>query len=155
MPRNKVFIFGLQTMKKLFVIFLSLFYLVLASGFTQYAHLCKEMASKVYSFTNTQHQNQDKSCPMCAAKEKGLKDKKKDCCQHETKLIKVNDSVKKQNSFDFSVKFWGDAIPNKMLGTVFDLELILSDNSKNTAYSSSKVPIQGNPLYILHCVYRI
>ncbi|MBP6587667.1 MAG: hypothetical protein KA208_06550, partial [Flavobacterium sp.] len=92
---------------------------------------------------------------ICSAKEKGLKDQKKNCCKHVSKIIKLDDSVKKHNNFDFSVKFWGDAIPNKMLGTVFDLELILSDNSKNTAYSSSKVPIQGNPLYILHCVYRI
>ena len=142
-------------MKKLFVIFLSLCYLVLFSGFTQYAHLCKGTASKVYSFSNTQQQNQDKPCPICSAKEKGLKDQKKNCCKHVSKIIKLDDCVKKHNNFDFSVKFWGDAIPNKMLGTVFDLELILSDNSKNTAYSSSKVPIQGNPLYILHCVYRI
>ena len=142
-------------MKKLFVIFLSLCYLVLSSGFTQYAHLCKGTASKVYSFSNTQQQNQDKPCPICSAKEKGLKDQKKNCCKHVSKIIKLDDSVKKHNNFDFSVKFWGDAIPNKMLGTVFDFEPIVLDIEKNTAYSSTKVPILGNPLYILHCVYRI
>lgn len=142
-------------MKKSLVIFLSVFYLVLASGFTQYSHLCKEMASKMYSFTNTQNQNQDKPCPICSKKDKDLKEKKKGCCQHEAQFVKVDDSVKKQNSFDFSVKFFGDAIPNKMLGAVFDVETILSDTEKNTYSYSSKVPIQGNPLYILHCVYRI
>ena len=89
-------------MKKLFVIFLSLCYLVLSSGFTQYAHLCKGTASKVYSFSNTQQQNQDKPCPICSAKEKGLKDQKKNCCKHVSKIIKLDDSVKKHNNFDFS-----------------------------------------------------
>lgn len=142
-------------MKKLFVIFLSLCYLVLSSGFTQYAHLCKGTASKVYSFSNTQQQNQDKPCPICSAKEKGLKDQKKNCCKHVSKLIKLDDSVKKQSHFDFSVKFWGDAIPNKLLGTVFDVVLIETETTKSPLYSSTKIPVRDNPLYILHCVYRI
>lgn len=149
------YIFVYYSMKKSLVIFLSFFYLILASGFIQYTHLCKEMTSKVYSFTNTQNQNQDKPCPICSKKDKDLKDKKKDCCQHEVKFVKVDDSVKKQSNFDFSVKFLGDTIPNKTLGTVFDAETILSNTPKNTAYSSSKVSIQSNPIYILHCVYRI
>lgn len=142
-------------MKKIFVIFLSLFYLVLASGFTQYKHFCKGTESKIYSFSDTKEQNQNKPCSICSAKEKGLKDQKNNCCQHDAKYVKVDNSVKKQNNFDFSLKFWGDAIPNKMLGTVFDFEAIVLDTEKNTAYSSSKLPIQSTPLYILHCVYRI
>ena len=142
-------------MKKVFILFLSLIYLVLSSGFTQYSHFCKGTATERISLTNTAHQDSDKPCPICSAKEKSLKDKKKDCCKHESKIIKVDDCVKKHNNFDFSVKFWGDAIPNKMLGTVFDFEPIVLDIEKNTAYSSTKVPILGNPLYILHCVYRI
>ena len=143
----------LLLMKKTFVILLSLIYLVLASGFTQYSHLCKGMATQSYSLTNEEHQNLDKPCPMCAAKEKSLKDKKKDCCEHETKLLKVDDSVKKQSNFDLSVTFWGDAIPNKMLGTVFDFSSI--ETKKPTPYFSSKVLFRDNPLYILYCVYRI
>lgn len=142
-------------MKKIFVLFLPLFYLVIASGFTQYSHLCKGAATTIYSLTNTQEQNQDKPCPVCSAKEKGLKDQKKDCCKHESKIIKVNDSVKKQLNYDFSVKFWGDAIPNKMLGTVFDFSSLAFDHQKAPLYSSSKLLFQGNPLFILHCVYRI
>lgn len=142
-------------MKKLFVIFLSLCYLVLSSGFTRYAHLCKGTASRTYSLSNTQPDGKDRPCPICSAKEKGLKDQKKNCCKHESKLLKVDDGVKKYNNFDFSVKFWGDAIPYKMLGAVFELAAVAPGTKKNTAYSSTKVPIQGNPLYILHCVYRI
>ncbi|WP_312554021.1 HYC_CC_PP family protein [Empedobacter brevis] len=142
-------------MKKLLVIFFSLFYLVVASGFTQYTHLCKGAARTVYSLTNTKDQNQNKPCPICSAKEKGLKKQKKNCCEHLFKLIKVNDSVKKQNNYDFSVKFWNDVIPGKMLGTVFDLETTPLYIHKNDTYTSSKVPIQDTSIYILHCVYRI
>ena len=141
-------------MKKLFVIFLSLCYLILSSGFTRYSHVCKGMAVHQYSLTNTGHQNSDKPCPLCSVKDKNLNEKKKDCCRHETQIIKVNDSVKQQSSFDLSVKFWGDAIPNKMLGTVFDFS-IETKTEKADQDLSSKIPIRGNPLYILHCVYRI
>jgi hypothetical protein len=142
-------------MKKLFVILFSFLYLVLASGFTQYSHACKGMAMKTFSLTNTAQQNSDEPCPICADNEKGLTQKKKGCCQHEAKIVKVEDSVKKQSQFDFSVKFWGDAIPNKTLGTVFDFPLI-TDNTKQTpSYFSSKVAVRGTPLYIYHCVYRI
>ncbi|MBD1422301.1 HYC_CC_PP family protein [Sphingobacterium chuzhouense] len=141
-------------MRQIFVIFLSLSYLVLSSGFSQYQHTCKEMAVKLYSLTNTEHQNSDKPCPICSAKDRELKEKKKDCCKHETKIIKTDDVVKKQSNFDFSVKFWGDAIPNKMLGSVFDFS-IATETEKSTSYHTSKIPLRGNPLYILHCVYRI
>ncbi|MBA5791160.1 hypothetical protein H1R17_00545 [Flavobacterium sp. xlx-214] len=142
-------------MKKLLLIFLSLFYLGIASGFTRYSHMCKSMGSTSYSFSSAESSNRDKPCPICSLKEKGLKESKKDCCKHEAKLIKVDDSVKKHSDFDLSVKFWGDAIPNKMLGSVFDYVALEPAFLTNTFYSSSKVPVQGNPLYILHCVYRI
>lgn len=141
-------------MKKLFVISFSLVYLVLSSGYTQYSHICKEIAVKLYSLTNTEYYNSDKPCPICSAREKDLKEKKKGCCEHEAKVIKTDDVIKKQSNFDLSVKFWGDAIPNKMLGTVFDFS-VETETEKSTSYHSSKIPIRGNPLYILHCVYRI
>jgi hypothetical protein len=142
-------------MKKLFVIFFSLFYLVVSSGFTQYQHTCKAMAVKMYSLTNDGHQNSDEPCPICSSKEKDLTKKKEGCCDHEAKIVKVDDTVKNQVQFDFVVKIWGDAIPNKMLGTVFDYSIITDDTKLSNPYLTSKVPIRGNPLYILHCVYRI
>lgn len=142
-------------MKKRFVLFFALCYLVLSSGYIQYAHACKAMAVKLYSLTNTEHQNSDKPCPICSNQEKGLAEQKKDCCQYEAQLVKVDDSVKSQPQLDYSVKFWGDAIPNKMLGSVFDLPLITDDTKQSFLYFSSKVPVRGNPLYILNCVYRI
>lgn len=142
-------------MRKIFVIFLSLFYLVLSSGFTQYVHACKEMAVKTYSLTNTAHQNADNPCPICSSKEKHLTQKKKDCCQYEVKTVQVDDGVKLQTKIDQAVKFLGDAIPYETLGTVFDFSILRDTTKQSTNYLSSKVPVRGNPLYILHCVYRI
>lgn len=142
-------------MKKLFVLLFSLFYLVLSSGFTQYLHICKGAAVKLASLTNSEHQNSDKPCSICTNKEKDLTKKKIDCCQHETTLLKVDEGVKKQFQFDYSVKFWGNAIPNKMLGSVFDFSIIADDTGQSSLYLTSKTPIRDNPLYVLHCVYRI
>lgn len=140
-------------MHRLFVIFLSFVYLVLSTGFTQYAHFCKSGNVKQVSHTNLA-EDPDKPCRLCSAKEKGLKDKKKNCCLHDSKIIKVDDSVQKQSFTDVSVKFLGEAIPNRMLGTLFDTATAATTTPEN--YScSSKIPIQGNPLYILHCVYTI
>lgn len=141
-------------MRKAFVLFLSTLYLVLAVGFNQYSHMCKEMAVKLYSLTETAS-TADQPCPICASKEKGLKEKKKECCQYEAIVVKVDDGVKKQSNFDFSIKFWGDAIPNKMLGALFDDLLSSASAEKNPLYLSSKIPHRDNPLYILNCVYRI
>ncbi len=113
------------------------------------------MAIKMYSLTNTGEQNSDEPCPICSSKEKDLTKKKKGCCQHEAKIVKVDDTVKSKSQLDFSVKFWGDAIPNETLGTVFDSAIIADNTKQSTPYLTSKVPIRGNPLYILHCVYRI
>lgn len=142
-------------MKKIAVIFLSMLYLNFALGYIQHIHLCKGVASIAYSLTYTKNQNQDKPCPMCSDKDKTQTEKKKNCCQHETKLVKLNDSVWQQLNFDFSVKFLADAIPNKMLGTVFDFSGIEPNTKQSTHYSSSNVLVQDNSLYILYCVYRI
>jgi len=141
-------------MKKAVVIFLSLLYLVLSSGFTQYKHFCKGTAVERISLTDTQQQNPDKPCPICTSKEKGLSSKKKDCCKHQSQLVKVDNGIKKQSHFDFSIKFWGEAIPNKTLGALFDTTFVPT-SEKQTAYIATKVPVRGNPLFILHCVYRI
>lgn len=143
-------------MKKIIVIFLSVAYLVLSSGITQYQHICKGMAIKLYSLTNTSYQDTgNKPCPICSAKEKGLKQKKKGCCEHKSKLVTVNENVKKHSVFSLSINFWGNAIPNKMLGTVFERISSIPEAGKSLHYFSYGIPIEGNPLYILHCVYRI
>lgn len=143
-----------RTMKKAFVILLSLLHLVMSTGFAQYTHSCKTMAVKVINLTNTDHKDDSKPCPICAEKN-NVTEKKNGCCTTESEIVKTDDVVKQQHKFDFSVKFWGDAIPNKMLGTVFDFAFETSEAENTTPHLSSKIPIRGNPLYIFHCVYRI
>jgi len=141
-------------MKKLFIIFLSISYLVVSVGFIQYSHLCKGMAVNLSSLTNSNaHADSDKPCPICSTKNKELKEKKKGCCKHETKIVKV-DAAHKYPGFDSSVKFWGESIPNETLGALFDFSGAYSETSAPNQISS-KIPIRGNPLYILHCVHRI
>ncbi|AIM36946.1 hypothetical protein KO02_09765 [Sphingobacterium sp. ML3W] len=140
-------------MKKILVILLSMVYLVLSSGFTQYAHLCKGTAMMQISLTNI-NDNPNSPCAICVAKEKGLDKKKKDCCKIEAQVFKTDEAAKKQSSFKFSVKFWGDAIPNRTLGAVFDKGLLLTASNHNY-YSSAKIPLFNRPLYILNCIYRI
>lgn len=142
-------------MKKRFVIFLSVFYLVLSTGFVQYAHVCKGMAVKLYSLTNKNtSSDSDNPCPICSSKDKKLKEKKRGCCKDETKVVKVDNKDHKCSGFDWSVKFWGESIPNETLGALFDLSGAYPEPSLPT-YLSSKIPIRGNPIYILNCVYRI
>lgn len=140
-------------MKRLFVIFLSLVYLVLSSGFAQYTHLCKGTTSKQVSLTNI-IQDSKLPCALCASKEKGLDKKKKNCCKIKIQIFKTDKASSKQAGFDFSVKIWGDVIPNRTLGAVFDKLSIVNDSNYNT-YSSVKILFRNNPLYILLCIYRI
>ncbi|GEM_PF-495370 len=142
-------------MKKLFIILLAWCYLLLSSGFTRYTHMCKGTDVKLYNLVNTGHQDSDSPCPVCLQKQKDLKKKKKDCCQHEAKVIKVDTGVKKQAQSDASVKFLGNTIPDRTLGAVFEFLLLADIAGKNTPYLSPPILTQDNLLYILYCVYRI
>ncbi|MEN5055504.1 HYC_CC_PP family protein [Sphingobacterium kitahiroshimense] len=140
-------------MKKLFVIFLSFVYLILSSGFAQYAHFCMGTATKEVTLTNINH-NTNTPCAICASKEKGLEKKKKNCCKVETQIFKTDKASSKQAGFDFSLKIWGDVIPNRTLGAVFD-KLSITNVSNNPHYLSDRIFPRTNPLYIFHCIYRI
>lgn len=137
-------------MKNTFVILLTMFYLVLASGFTKYTHFCKGVKMETRL---TNNHEQGKPCPLCQTKNKARKEARQDCCKHEQQVIKMTDKVQKITSQQSGFKFWGNVIPNRTLGAVFD------PSFKGSAYPVErifpKIPVPGNPLYILHCVYRI
>lgn len=138
-------------MKRLFIIFLSLLYVVMSSGFTTYTHFCKGKQQGTALYNGDQF---DGPCPICLAKDKKLKEKKKGCCKHEAKAVKTDNLTKNDQSFKFASKLWGDTIPNRTIGALFDFPLITKD-LENPNNLSSKIPIRSNPLFILHCVYRI
>ncbi len=122
----------------------------MSSGLTTYTHFCKGVKQGVVLFNGD---NVNEPCPVCASKNKQLKSKKKGCCKHEAKIVKV-DVANKYSGLDFPVKFWGDAIPNESLGALFDLLQSYPEPSQSTHFPS-KIPIRSTPLYIFHCVYRI
>ncbi|MNE67637.1 hypothetical protein D3C80_1632580 [compost metagenome] len=136
-------------MNRFFVILLSFLHLVLSTGFTTSVHFCKGVRQEANIFN---HVNPDSPCPVCVAKY-NQKQKKKDCCKHEKQLVKLSAEVKKTAPLDIKFKVWGFAIPNQMIGTVFDSEVLADQNT--TCYIPSDTPVPGNPLYILYCNYRI
>jgi hypothetical protein len=140
-------------MRKTFVIFFSLLYLVMASGFTSYSHICKGVTHETSLFSSADA-NSDQPCPTCVSKNKAQKVKKKGCCKHEAKVTKLKDTgVKKASSQAFSFESFGEVILHRFFGAVFDPAIIAETG---TVYSSpSDVPIRRTPLYIFHCVYRI
>jgi hypothetical protein len=141
-------------LKKTVVIFFTLLHFVVSTGFAQYSHSCEAMAVKVVRVTNSDYKNAAKPCPICSEKE-NVKQKKKNCCKHEVEIVKLDEVAKQQSGLDISVKFLGETIPANMLGAVFDSSLDTFKPQNSSPYLSSKVPLRGNPLYILHCVHRI
>lgn len=128
-------------------------YLMLSTGFSQYMHLCMTTDVQQYSLIGLQIGSDD-PCPLCTSLEQGLAQQKDDCCKLEMTQLRTDELAKTNPHFDFTVKIWGDIIPNRMLGAVFDPA---AERASKHLYSTSTPPslIEQNPLYIFHCVYRI
>lgn len=141
-------------MKKIFVVFLSALYLVLSSGFTQTTHICKEMTPQYHEASTPLPLSGD-PCPLCDSDEADMETRSTDCCETEYQIIKVDDSLKNQHNYNLSIKSGAEAIPQKALGTIFDFTVYDTKSESNLSLLTSKVPIQSNPLYIFHCIYRI
>lgn len=137
-------------MKKTLVIFLSLIFLVISTGFTTSEHFCKGVKQETTFFLDS---SKDKNCPVCAAK-KQYQAEKENCCKHESQLNKID------NSFSNKLQKQSDL---KLVGQ--DLKLISLANTPvldfNTTelfsgrFSNANLPLRKNALYIYHCVYRI
>lgn len=139
-------------MRQLFVILLSLLYLIMSSGFTQYTHECSGTAIRLVSLSSSDNGNNP--CSICQAKERGLKKAKKDCCKHGSETIKVDVTTSGNAISDLGFKLFAHIFPERMLGAVFDVN-IESEVLSNPLNYSTKPPQWSNPLYMLNCVYRI
>ena len=138
-------------MKKLFVIFLSSLYLVLTTGFTQTVHICKEMlANPLVVMTEPWEVNEP--CPFCSSVDMGGEEKQDGCCEEASKIVKIDESLKKESNYSFSIKPSDEGTPT-ILGAIFDSTFI--NDKEGLPYLRAKLPVGHNPLYILHCVYRI
>ncbi|WP_316747038.1 HYC_CC_PP family protein [Pedobacter gandavensis] len=136
-------------MKKLLSLFLCLLFLIVSTGFTTSAHICKGVKQETRIFSK---EHQDQVCPVCALKNK-QQTKKDNCCKHEKEQVKLADKVQKLLQQDNISKFSGEAVLylHPAITTIWDDKV---SNGKTDAFYFS-TPLQGPPFYILHCVYRI
>ncbi|WP_166922150.1 HYC_CC_PP family protein [Flavobacterium poyangense] len=135
-------------MKKAFILFLSFFYLVLSSGFTKNIHICKGIQQETYFFAKNK---EGQPCSKCARKDGKIL---KNCCKHETKLVKITEKAQKTSTDNPVLKYSGIALPFHFFKIVFGYEL---PQIKNSSFSDvlTSIPIRNTLLYIYYCVYRI
>ncbi len=134
-------------MRKALLLLLSVFYLVLSSGFTTITHFCKGVPQETNLFGDIPV---GKVCPKCVAKKQ---QKSKDCCKHKAQFHKATEKVQQTAPGDLVPKFFGIAVPFHFYETIFSS---YSSKEKKTEYSFFPfIPIRNNPLYIFYCVYRI
>ncbi|WGQ07651.1 hypothetical protein QG516_13850 [Pedobacter gandavensis] len=136
-------------MKRLLSFFLCLLFLIVSTGFTTSAHICKGVKQEMRLFSK---EHQDQVCPVCALKNK-QKTKKDNCCKHEKEQVKLADKVQKIAQQENLLKFTGEAVLylHPANTTIWDhkIETLKTDNF----YFST--PLKQPPFYILHCVYLI
>ncbi|WP_316840799.1 HYC_CC_PP family protein [Pedobacter gandavensis] len=136
-------------MKKLFSLFLCLLFLIVSTGFTTSAHICKGVKQEIRLFSK---EHQDQVCPVCAAKNKQLT-KKDNCCKHEKDQVKLADKVQKIAQQESLLKFSGEAVLYLHPANINIWDDQLTTVKTDGFYFST--PLKGPPFYILHCVYRI
>jgi hypothetical protein len=128
-------------MKKIVVIFLSVFYLIIVSGVTFNLHYCGGKFKHVALFNNG---DTDGCC--------GSKKKSKGCCKDKTTVIKVADSHQ-------STKLAQVSNPTIHFIAILSSQLLfnLSDCSKDNNTPNHFVPpvLYDKPLYLKHRVLLI
>ncbi|MCX2452749.1 hypothetical protein OQX61_15830 [Pedobacter sp. PLR] len=136
-------------MKRLSSLFLCLLFLLVSTGFTTSAHICKGVKQEIRLFSK---EHQDQVCPVCALKNKQLT-KKDNCCKHEKDQVKLADKVQKIAQQDNISKFSGEAVLylHPANTTIWDDKV--TTVKTDAFYFSSLIKLP--PFYILHCVYRI
>jgi hypothetical protein len=135
-------------MKKALILFLSFFYLVLSCGFTKNTHICKGIQQETYFFAQNK---EGQPCSKCAFKDGKIR---KDCCKHETKLLKITEKAQKAASDNPPLKYLGVALPFHFFKVVFGYEFPQVKTS-GFSYVFTTIPIRNTLLYIYYCVYRI
>lgn len=134
-------------MKKALLILLSVFYLVMSSGFTTITHFCKGVKQETSLFSGA---HTGKICPKCAAKNLP---KNKNCCKHKTQLNQITEKAHQKVVKDIAFKTLDLPVPVSIHETI--LGLLLPKVNKPHYFFSAFIPLKSNPLYIFYCVYRI
>lgn len=126
--------------KKATIIFLSVFYLVFASGFTLSAHYCGGKLKNISLFSSN-----EKGC--C-----GNKKKSKGCCKDKKTVIKVQ-----ENHHATKIAQVGNPTVHLLafLPTQLLFNLLLSNEINITSNYHAPPVLYDNPLYLKHQVLLI
>lgn len=126
--------------KKVTIIFLSVFYLVFTSGFTLNSHYCGGKLKKTSLFAS----NEDGCC--------GSKKKSKGCCKDKTTVIKVEENHQ-------ATKVAQVSNPTIHLLAVLSTQLLFNLTVGNEVHITSNYHappvLYDNPLYLKHRVFLI
>ena len=136
-----IYLIIIRLMKKIVIIFLSLFYLVIVSGVTFNLHYCGGKFKHIAFFNNN---DTDGCC--------GSKKKSKGCCKDKTTVIKVEDShqsIKLAQLNEPTIHFIA-ILSSQLLFNLLDCNLI-----KSTSNYHAPPVLFDNPLYLKHRVLLI
>lgn len=127
-------------MKKVTIIFLSVFYLIFASGFTLSAHYCGGKLKAISIFSN----HEDGCC--------GMKKMSKGCCKNKTTIIKVQ-----ENHQAAKVAQVGNPTAHflAIISTQLSFNLPVNTEAKTTSNYYAPPVFYDNPLYLKHRVFLI
>ncbi len=103
------------------------------------------------SMATSSNGTEENSPTDCLLKESLSKEKELGCCKNELNVSILDDALVSSPRENL----WLKTLPN---GTGSDFILVPGQTlglASTPVLSQLKIPIQGNPLYVLHCVYRI
>ena len=130
-------------MKKLTIIFLSIFYLLLSTGVRVNAHYCGDKLSSISFFDYA-----SKSC--C-----GVKEVENKCCKDKVTFLKLSDSQEENPSFLFTSPEFSEAlVPSfrNVLPSVFFPEILVNTNDD---FLYEKVVIHKVSFFIINRSFRV
>lgn len=137
-------------MKKIFVILFSFFYLVIASGFTTYTHICKGLVQQTSMNTTLSSEG---SCGFCSKTKISTSKTQENCCKEKVEVVKIKSDVKASSFKVIKLNPLSDAIFHRYIGAVFDTTTI--KQIPTIFFGLYHFKAKDIPLYIKYCVYRI
>lgn len=136
-------IFVQVQMKKFIITILAVFYLGISSGATMHFHYC--MGQLIESGLISK---EFKKCSKCGMKA----DSTKNCCKHDSKLVKVDNAQKlSDNSYHFKA-FSSDLAWNKYSVVP---EVYASSITEEQPLSNAPPATDNTPVFIRNCTFRI
>lgn len=137
-------------MKRAFILFLALLYMVFSTGFTTYTHLCNGVGQQTSLTQKTDMQ--PGTCQYCNANK--TSNHSKQCCKQEQKVYKLEEKSPLFKQLDFNYKEAGNGLIYRFLEHAFNA-MLSSEEQSVPSLMPSYYPQLSNPRCIIFCVFRI